>query len=45
MKQRSIFDNLIENKEIIDHIADEAKQYEPEKKERRQKAFFKAGTV
>jgi len=39
VKQKSIFDHLIENKDIIDQIADEAKQYEPEKKQRKQKTF------
>ena len=39
VKQKSIFDHLIENKALIDQIADEAKQYEPEKKQRRQKTF------
>lgn len=39
VKQKSIFDHLIENKDIIDQIADEARQYEPEKKQRRQKTF------
>lgn len=39
VKQKSIFDYLIENKEIIDQLADEAKQFEPEKKQRRQKTF------
>ncbi|NDY72754.1 hypothetical protein DO021_00680 [Desulfobacter hydrogenophilus] len=39
VKQKSIFDHLIENKDIIDQIADEAKAYEPEKKQRKQKTF------
>lgn len=39
VKQKSIFDHLVENKDIIDQIADEAKQYEPETKQRRQKTF------
>jgi hypothetical protein len=39
VKQKSIFDHLIENKDIIDQIADEAKQYAPEKKQRKQKTF------
>nr|WP_320190971.1 hypothetical protein [uncultured Desulfobacter sp.] len=39
VKQKSIFDHLIENKDIIDQIADEAKAYEPEKKHRKQKTF------
>lgn len=39
VKQKSIFDHLIENKEIIDQIADESKQYESEKIQRRQKTF------
>ena len=39
VKQKSIFDHLIENKDIIDQIAGEAKQYEPEKKQRKQKTF------
>ena len=39
VKQKSIFDHLVENKDIIEQIADEAKQYEPEKKQRKQKTF------
>jgi len=39
VKQKSIFDHLVENKDIIDQIADKAKQYEPETKQRRQKTF------
>lgn len=39
VKQKSIFDHLIENKDLIDQIADEAKGYKPEKKQRKQKTF------
>lgn len=39
VKQKSIFDHLIENKDVIDQIAGEAKQYAPEKKTRKQKTF------
>nr|WP_319396095.1 hypothetical protein [uncultured Desulfobacter sp.] len=39
VKQKSIFDHLIENKDVFDQIADEAKQYAPEKKQRKQKTF------
>ena len=39
VKQKSIFDHLVENKDNIEQIADEAKQYEPEKKQRKQKTF------
>lgn len=39
VKQKSIFDHLVEDKDIIEQIADKAKQYEPEKKQRKQKTF------
>ncbi len=39
VKQKSIFDHLVENENIFNRIADEAQAYQPEKDHRRQKTF------
>lgn len=39
VKQKSIFDHLVEDKTVLDQIADEAKKYEPNKSKRKQKTF------
>ncbi len=39
VKQKSIFDHLIENINIMDQIADAAKGYQPQKNQRKQKTF------
>lgn len=39
VKQKSIFDHLVENKNFLDQIADEAKDYQPKRSQRRQKTF------
>lgn len=39
VKQKSIFDHLVENKHVLDQVADEAQNYQPARKKRRQKTF------
>jgi hypothetical protein len=39
VKQKSIFDHLVEDKRILDQIADEAQKYQPKKNQRKQKTF------
>ena len=39
VKQKSIFDHLVENKDILDQVADEAQNYQPKRKKRIQKTF------
>ena len=39
VKQKSIIDHLVENKDIFDQIADEAQNYSPKPKQRKQKTF------
>lgn len=39
VKQKSIFDHLVENENIFNRIADEAQAYQPEKDQRSQKTF------
>ncbi len=39
VKQKSIFDHLVEDKETLDQIADEAQNYEPKRHQRKQKTF------
>ena len=39
VKQKSIFDHLVENKEALDQIADEAQDYRPKRHQRKQKTF------
>lgn len=39
VKQKSIFDHLVEDKSLLDQIADEAQNYEPERNQRKQKTF------
>ena len=39
VKQKSIFDHLVEDKKILDQIADEAQNYQPKPHQRKQKTF------
>ena len=39
VKQKSIFDHLVEDKETLDQIADEAQNYQPKRQQRKQKTF------
>jgi hypothetical protein len=39
VKQKSIFDHLVEDKSILDQIADEAQNYQPKRNQRKQKTF------
>ncbi|WP_300461454.1 hypothetical protein [Desulfobacula sp.] len=39
VKQKSIFDSLVEDKNFLVKIADEAKNYQPKRSQRRQKTF------
>jgi hypothetical protein len=39
VKQKSIFDHLVEDKATLDQIADEAQNYEPMRHQRKQKTF------
>ncbi len=39
VKQKSIFDHLVEDKSIFDQIADEAQNYQPKSHQRKQKTF------
>ena len=39
VKQKSIFDHLVEDERRLDRLADEARAYTPKKKTRRQKTF------
>ena len=39
VKQKSIFDHLVEDKNLLDQIADEAKHYQPKQRHRKQKTF------
>jgi hypothetical protein len=39
VKQKSIFDHLVEDKETLDQIADEAQNYQPKRHQRKQKTF------
>ncbi len=39
VKQKSIFDHLMEDKETLDQIANEAQNYEPKRHQRKQKTF------
>ncbi len=39
VKQKSIFDHLVENRRILDQIADKARKYQPKQKPRKQKTF------
>lgn len=39
VKQKSIFDHLVENKDILEQVADEAQNYQPLQKKRKQKTF------
>jgi len=39
VKQKSIFDHLVEDKETLNQIADAAQNYEPKKQQRKQKTF------
>lgn len=39
VKQKSIFDHLVEDKETLDQIADEAQNYQPKRHKRKQKTF------
>ena len=39
VKQKSIFDHLIEDKKSLDRIADEVRNYEPKQHQRKQKTF------
>ena len=39
VKQKSIFDHLVEDKKTLDQIADEARNYQPKRHQRKQKTF------
>lgn len=39
VKQKSIFDHLVENRRILDEVADKARRHSHKKKQRRQKTF------
>ena len=39
VKQKSIFDHLVEDRDMLDRIVDEAQNYQPQKKQRKQKTF------
>ena len=39
VKQKSIFDHLVENKHILDQSAEEAQNFQPKRKKRKQKTF------
>jgi len=39
VKQKSIFDHLVEDKDTLDQIADEAQNYQPKRHQRKQKTF------
>lgn len=39
IKQKSIFDHLVENRQILYQIAEEARDYQPKPKQRKQKTF------
>lgn len=39
VKQKSIFDHLVEDKDVWDQIADEAQNYKPRRHQRKQKTF------
>lgn len=39
VKQKSIIDHLVENRHILDQIADEAQNYQPKQNQRKQKTF------
>lgn len=39
IKQKSIFDHLVENRHILDRIAGEARDYQPDQDDRKQKTF------
>ncbi len=39
IKQKSIFDHLVEDKQTLDQIAGKARKYQPQKNQRKQKTF------
>lgn len=39
IKQKSLFDHLVEDSEVLAQVAREARQYQPDKKDRRKKTF------